>query len=495
MTIYFFQKPIFMRYSIFFIKKITGLFGLLFFAFFLQAQPNTLVIGKVKNANLVKTIQLTLNTLYLNNNVDVYTSNILDDYTFAFAVEVKEPQVAILEYARNKGIIYLEPNDTLYIDCDAENFQYSFEFSGGLGADNNCFTEYLRLDAPELSIFNMTQYKQKKYWYQCSPKMKERMMTMERASFEKYMQTRKDKALAVLEKNKKSHGAELTKDFKKYFKADIRYDFAYHRMMYGKVFKNRYNLTDDYFDFVDEIPLQSDEVGNAWYREFLIAYFDYQNFKAPDERSDYVFQYEEGSRILEGKTKAFFQSEIITRAFKAKENEVIMNKYWDYMRHQDYGNFDEKVITAYSKALKFAGGTPAPDFLLNDIDGKKIALMDYDGQVIYLNFWATWCRPCMEKMKKIKAIQSELEAKGVVFINVSLDRSEEVWKETIEKKGFKGIHVLASGELNSEIARAYEIKVLPRYFIINKKGVFVKNPKSNDLEEVRTVLLDLVKEQ
>ena len=483
-----------MEHVTIFTKKINVLFSLLLCAFFLSAQPNTLVIGKIKNAKFIKEIELSMNTLYLNNGIDVYTSKIIDDNTFAFAVEVKEPQVAILKYARNKGVIFLQPNDTLYVDCDANNFQYSFEFSGRLGISNSCLTEYLRLNPREMSVFNMTQYRQKLYWYQNSPRMEKAMLAMNQPTFENHMKSRKEKALDHLEKYNAARPGKLTQEFKAFLKAEIQYDFAYHSLMYGNVFKNRYSLKESYFDFLKEVPLQNEQIGNEWYREFLVAYFDYKNLKnESDERIPFVFQYEEGSKMLEGKTKAFFQSEIIARAFRAKENDVIIEKYWDYMRHQDYGNFDIKVIESYEKAIKFAGGTQAPDFVLKDLNNNEIALTKYRGKVVYLNFWATWCRPCMDKMEKLKVLQPELESEDVVFINVSLDRKEEVWKETLERRQFKGIHILASGELNSEIAKAYEIKVLPRYFIINKEGDFVKNPKSKDLQEVKNTLLNIAK--
>lgn len=482
-----------MRNATIFTQKIVGIIAFLMSVFIIQAQPNTLIVGKIENAKILKEIEISLNKLYLNNNVEIYTSRILEDNTFAFAVEVDEPQIAMLEYARNKGVVYLEPNDTLYINCDANNFQYSFEFGGGLAEENNCLSEYLQKNPRETSVFNMTQYKQKTYWYQNSPKMDKLMLAMNRPSFENHMNTRKDNSMAILKthETKEAFPGQLSEKFKKFYTAEVRYDFAYHKMLYGNVFKNRYSLTEDYFDFVNEIPLHSDQIGNEWYREFLVAYFDYQCLKNPDGRPDYVHQYESGTDILEGKTQAFFQSEIIARAFRAKENEVIMEKYWDYMRHQDFGNFDEKVIETYSKAIKFAGGTVAPDFVLQDIDDNAVSLAKYRGQVVYLNFWASWCRPCMQKMDQMKPIQAELENQGIVFVNVSLDRKAEVWKETLEKKSFKGVHILASGELNSDIAKAYEIKVLPRYFIINKDGVFVKNPKSNALDLIKAKLLEV----
>ncbi len=474
-------------------KKLIGLLSLMLCCFFLHAQPNTLVMGKIKNAKS-KEIELSLNKLFLTNNIEVYNSRVIDDNTFAFAVEVDEPQIAILEYARNQGVIYLEPNDTLFIECDANNFQYSFEFSGGLGADNNCFTEYIRKNPKEMSVFNMTQYKQQSYWYQNSPKMDKLMLRMNQNLFDEHMKVRKSNAFAIMDNYENNQPNTLTKDFKEFMEADILYDFAYHKMLYGNIFKNRYGLPDDYCDFLNEIPIQNNQIGNEWYRQFLIAYFDFQLKSKPDDRNQFVHQYEEGSQLLEGKTKAYFQSETIARAFRAKENEAIMEKFWDYMRYQDYGAFDEKLLEVHAKAVKFAGGTTAPDFTLSDIENNPVALANYKGQVVYLNFWASWCRPCMDKMEKIKTIQPELENQGIVFINVSLDRKEEVWKETLAKKSFKGIHVLASGELNSDIAKAYEIKVLPRYFIINKTGEFVKNPKSNSLDKVKATLLNVVEQ-
>jgi len=61
----------------------------------IQAQANTLVIGKIQNHNsLVKRVELRINNRYVNNEVEVYESNLLKDGTFAFAAEIKEPQYA-----------------------------------------------------------------------------------------------------------------------------------------------------------------------------------------------------------------------------------------------------------------------------------------------------------------------------------------------------------------------------------------------------------------
>ena len=483
-----FLKNRLMNISKLIIKKLILISLLLGVVFAIQAQ-NTLVMGKIKNAKLVRTIDLRINLRYLDNTVETYTSNIIDDNTFAFAIQITEPQLVSLEYSRNTGMLYLEPNDTLYIDCDAENFQFSFEFSGRAAHNNKCFTQYQRLNPPETSIFQMTQYRQKNYSFLNSKKMDDRMMTMDKASFKNHMLTSEAQYLSILNKYDEDHPTSLTEHFKEFMKADITFHKAYHLLLYGHVFKNMHDVTSEFFEFLKDIPFQSEAVGNQWYREFLVAYFDRMNMQANVDDTQYAFEYDIAKDHLNGKALAFYRSEIIARAFRAKKQDLILDRYYQFVNKNEYPQFDMKVLATYGKAMKFAKGTPAPDFMLQDIKDETLTLSSFSGKAVYLNFWATWCKPCMKKMEETKGLQAELEKDGIVFLNVSLDRKEEIWKETIAKNNYKGIHVLASGELNSEIAKAYEVRVLPQYFIINKKGEFVQEPKLLSVNDLKTVLV------
>lgn len=64
---------------------------------------------------------------------------------------------------------------------------------------------------------------------------------------------------------------------------------------------------------------------------------------------------------------------------------------------------------------------PAPAFTLTDLSGASRALSQYKGQVVMVNFWATWCGPCKEEMPMLVAVEKEWAAKGIVFIGASLD--------------------------------------------------------------------------
>jgi len=67
-------------------------------------------------------------------------------------------------------------------------------------------------------------------------------------------------------------------------------------------------------------------------------------------------------------------------------------------------------------------GMQAPDFSLPDLEGKKRQLSDYRGKVVFLNFWATWCKPCKEEMPSMEALWENFKNEGFVMLAVSMDR-------------------------------------------------------------------------
>ena len=471
----------------------TTVFIILFCAFSF-AQPNTLVMGKVKNKNsLINEIELRVNMRYISNNVEVYKSNILEDGTFAFAVEMIQPQYVNLVYSRNKGVVYLEPNDTVYIEFEATSFPLSMSFGGKGGANNTYLYSYFKDNPQEFNEFKMVQYRKGKYWYSNTPYMDKLIRSTHKAPLIEKMLQKKQKAFSKLDLQVKNHPGMLSPDFKEFLSTEIFYDWAYQMLLFGHVFKGQHDVQPSFFNFLDEVPLVNDYIGNYKYREFLLAYLNYRQMETGNETSPYADQYDLASNLLGDKSLAYAQSEMIFRAFLSEHVDEMMSRFWDFIDHTEYLEFEEKVNSAYQKARRYSVGAPAPDFNLKDENEQIVTLNQFGGKVVFLNFWASWCRPCMKKMDKIKPIMQEMEDKGVVFLNVSLDRSESAWKNAIATSQFGGVHVLAPGDINSEIAKLYEIKILPQYYIINQNGSFAERPRKNDISEIRSTLTQLAR--
>jgi cytochrome c biogenesis protein CcmG, thiol:disulfide interchange protein DsbE len=117
-------------------------------------------------------------------------------------------------------------------------------------------------------------------------------------------------------------------------------------------------------------------------------------------------------------------------------------------------------------------GSKAPGFTLKDLDGNDVSLSEYRGNVILLNFWATYCGPCRSEMSSLEALKGEMEDYGFVILAVSIDpyKAEKV-KEFVENRGYT-FRVLLSPK--KEVMKLYYFTGIPTTYIIDREGIIVE---------------------
>ena len=202
---------------------------------------NTLVMGKIAQYDLVKTIGLKVNQLYLTDHEDYYSSDIHEDGSFIFTIQINEAQLVSLKCANKEALLYLEPGDTLIINTDIPKFQSNLRFKGRGGANNQLLYAYFNDYPPELDPFKIIQHRYGNFWYGNSPRMEDLMLSSDPPSFTRYMLLKKEKALDLLQFYAKKNPA-ITDNFKAFLSTEIIYNWAYHMLLYGHVFTNKYEL-------------------------------------------------------------------------------------------------------------------------------------------------------------------------------------------------------------------------------------------------------------
>lgn len=139
-----------------------------------------------------------------------------------------------------------------------------------------------------------------------------------------------------------------------------------------------------------------------------------------------------------------------------------------------------------SRAIGAVIGQPRPEFAMRDIEGTVRNIRDWDGQVILLNFWATWCPPCLREMPAFIELQHEYGEQGLQIVGVAMDNEANViaFAEQLEVN-----YPLMAGDADTiELAKRYgnTIGALPYTVIIDRNGT-ISNTFAGELSKSRAL--------
>lgn len=113
-------------------------------------------------------------------------------------------------------------------------------------------------------------------------------------------------------------------------------------------------------------------------------------------------------------------------------------------------------------------GAPAPDFALFDLQGNEVRLSDLRGQVVLVNFWATWCGPCRLEMPAIEAEYQARKGQGLTVLAVDLDEPADDVAAFVEELGLSFTTLLDPG---GRVFDLYRVRGYPTSFFVNRDGM------------------------
>jgi peroxiredoxin len=144
----------------------------------------------------------------------------------------------------------------------------------------------------------------------------------------------------------------------------------------------------------------------------------------------------------------------------------------------DIGNLELEI----KKLLRV--GDVAPLFEVKMLDGKELKLADFRGKVVLLDFWATWCAPCITEMPKLKEFYDDFgKDERFVMIGLSLDGKIETVKEYVAKNELKWLQGFLDGMFEANVVKNYGVQGIPTKFLIGADGkIIAKNLSTGQLK-------------
>jgi peroxiredoxin len=116
-------------------------------------------------------------------------------------------------------------------------------------------------------------------------------------------------------------------------------------------------------------------------------------------------------------------------------------------------------------------GDIAPDFAVRTDTGLTVGPSNYGGKVLVVNFWATWCPPCVQETPALVALDKELRDQGVVILGISVDKNEKKYKDFLRRFN---VSYLTSRDPEGKIGDLYGSYKYPETYVIDRNGIVVQ---------------------
>jgi len=439
------------------------------FAFLAKAE-NTRVSGNIYNYT-TDNISIKYNSNKPNGKQEIINGKVVDG-VFEINFNLYDYVEAFLYSGRNKVCkFYLEPNENLEINVDLNDISNSLYFRGDKSAKDNFWVSFSLL-YPE---FNRKAFYYKPFSF---------FTTKDNVS--SHLSNKNESAYMQFVENKYNSYFDALNNFLASYPIDegslanIKSIFEARKLNDIVTF---YYLEQSYLRKEAKLPIELEvniknlnsygveQLNNQEYvnlNKNYLAYLFLVNQSQSAGESSYD-QYKLISSNFDGPVKYYMQTLLITKDLANKDIQL-----WEIVNHQfksenPYIEWNEACDKMYNKILmKSASVTNASFYLPNKNNTYKHS-SDYLGKVVYISFWASWCKPCLTNFDKYADKKNALENRGVVFVNINVDEDIDKAYNALAKYDIKGINLFAKEKID-DISAQFNVSSLPAYFLIDQNG-------------------------
>ncbi len=418
---------------------------------------------------------------YLTNSMETVRLALDADNAFSGELALDEPRFVYLRMPRRTVLLYLQPGADVHVRFDAGDSDVLPEITGEKALESQFLVAY-------------TMEIDRNYGRNI---ILEGIAGMQPEAFVSQMDDIYGKRMAFLESF--DGYSELDAGFVNLIKANFLYEKYGLLMDYPRYYAYFNQLEDEpelpegYYAFLEDEGLFHDNfMASRPYLSFLGSYNNYHmeldKAMEQEDRSYFQAQFDYGKKLFSGKSRDHMMGQAVISALNFAPFEEAQELKDGFNELASDPLYRDLVTKEYETVLKTAPGNTAPDFTLTDINGEEVSLSDFHGKVVYLDFWASWCGPCMREVPFAKELKSRMAGQDdLVFLYISIDTDEEAWRRTVADREIQGVHLNVSGG-RAEVPSLYNVKGVPTFYIIDRDGnIFDNRPPrpSNPLVDER----------
>lgn len=432
-----------------------------------------------------------VNVQFYINDVEVqaknYAAHLSSDGKFSLQFPVADEFTSIMfVHGDQMTELVVKPGYDLDMTLDAKNFDSSLHYTGKGAAEANFCALHELIYGSQLLFERNAQL----------------LCTKGPADFERSLDSVYKVEMAFVEEHKKG----LDPVFIKFWSASYRYG-TYSVML---IYPQFHEMNKQHTMYIKDIP-QEDYVvlkdvpeafddnllGLSAYQVYLDRFYQAGLNQAgiKEKPFDSLTHFALGHNNMPPKTADFYAATVINRNFKFSSLAAGEQGVAGYKKRFPHGHYTTMLEKNLATKRKLSPGSPAVDFAFHTLDGKDIHLSDLKGKVVMLDFWASWCMPCMAEMPKAAELEKAYKDKDIIFLYVSVDEDEGNWKKAIEKHNIEGMHTRVAGAMEGPVAKEYAIQSIPSYYLIDKNGNYadMQMLRPHDGDKLKAIIDSLLK--
>ena len=206
----------------------------------------------------------------------------------------------------------------------------------------------------------------------------------------------------------------------------------------------------------------------------LLMKFENTNNNEDDDNKDALYQTIE--KKLNNYDRFWLEKELLLEVLKQERSFSFgRQRIEQYRKDCTFKELIKELDSQYDNYLDVTERADAPDFQLVTAEGEVKKLSDFKGRVVFINFWASWCRPCLDELPHSRDLAQKLAGQPIVFLYLSMDENDDIWQKTVKKQPFaaNARHYRRGLSAAQPLLAQLLIYAIPHYLLLDKTGKII----------------------